>query len=66
MMAVDALAHDDDIEYDVYYHSDFDSFEPFLPAVEGMIKSFRTAATDSDVNDFSPGGGSTNNLSSLN
>ena len=59
IMAVDALAQDG-TEYEVYYHSDFDSFEHFLPAVESMVKSFQATGTGTGTDDFSLSGGDTN------
>jgi hypothetical protein len=52
ILAVDAIASDGK-EYEVYYHSDFNSFEHFLPTAESMIKSFRTTGNSSEVTDFS-------------
>jgi len=56
IMVVDALA-DDGTEYEVYYRSDFESFEPFLPITESMINSFKTTGS-SPASDFALGGGS--------
>jgi hypothetical protein len=54
IMAVDALAPDG-TEHEVYYRSDFNSFEHFLPIVESMIRSFQTTGGNAGSSDFSLG-----------
>lgn len=51
-MVVDALATDG-TEYQVFYKSDFDSFEHFLPIVESMIRSFQLTSSEPADTDFS-------------
>lgn len=62
MMIVDALATNG-TEYEVYYRSDFESFEHFLPTVEIMIESFRTTGSEPAGADFSLGDGNSTNQS---
>jgi len=57
VLAVDAVAPDG-TEYEVYYRSDFNSFQHYLPAAESMIRSFQTTGSGSDVTNFSLGGSS--------
>jgi len=51
-MVVDSLAADG-TEYEVYYKSDFDSFEHFLPTVGSMIKSFQVTGSEPATSNFS-------------
>jgi hypothetical protein len=51
IMIVDALATDG-TKYEVYYNSDFSSFEHFLPTVENMVKSFKATGSESDPADI--------------
>jgi hypothetical protein len=60
VLVVDAIASDG-TEYEVYYRSDFNSFEHFLPTGETMIKSFQTTGSGSEDTDFSLSNGGSSN-----
>lgn len=61
IMAVDALASNG-TEYEVYYRSEFNLFEYFLPVVENMIKSFQTTGSTVSTPGFSLGNNSSPNI----
>jgi len=62
-MVVDSLATDG-TEYELYYKSDFDSFEHFLPTVESMIKSFQVTGSEPATSNSSLSSGTNTTLES--